>query len=321
MDLPTVSVVIPARDEAATIAHTIDAIHAQRYGAAIEIVVAEGRSTDDTRPTLDRLAESYEKLTIVDNPSGTTAAGLNAAIAVARGTVIVRCDAHAVLPGDYVATAVRLLRETGAANVGGLQRAVGAGGWQGAIAIAMTSPLGVGDSRFHYGSRPGPVDTVYLGVFDRAVLDEVGGFDESLIRNQDYELNHRLRQRGHVVWFDPSLVVEYRPRSSLIALGRQYFDYGRWKRTMLATNPSALRWRQLAPIALVLGLVGSLALAFTPWRRAAAVVPALYAAFVVVGGLVEAARRRQPSGTLLPLVLPTMHLAWGLGFLFGSTRR
>lgn len=321
MQLPTVSVVIPARDAADSVEATLNSVLAQRYDGSIEIVVAEGRSTDRTRTLLDRAAADHPAVRVVDNPSGETAAGLNAAIAAAGGSVIVRCDAHATLPPDYVATAVRVLAETGAANVGGVQKAVGRGAWQEAIAIAMTSPLGVGDSRFHYGGKAGPTDTVYLGTFDRRILDEVGGFDERLIRNQDYELNHRLRERGHVVWFDPSLVVTYRPRASLGGLWAQYFDYGRWKRTMLARNPSALRWRQLAPIGLVLGLAASTVVAVTGPRALAPLVPALYGAFIIGGAMVEAVRRRSAAALLLPAVLPTMHLGWGLGFLFGSTRR
>lgn len=321
MDLPTVSVVIPARDEASTIEQTIDAIRAQDYAGLMDIVVAEGASRDGTRQILDRLAKSFEELSVVDNPSGMTAAGLNAAIGFSAAKIVVRCDGHAILPPDYVRQAVRILLETGAANVGGRQHAVGEPGWKGAIAIAMTSPLGVGDSRFHYGGRAGAVDTVFLGVFDRVVLDEVGGFDETLIRNQDYELNHRIRKRGHVVWFDPSLVVEYRPRSSIRHLWNQYFEYGKWKRVMLASNPSALKWRQVAPVALLVGLVGSGVAAFTPLRRFAWLIPGAYFGFVAIGAAVEAVKRRQTSALLLPIVLPTMHLAWGLGFLVGSTRR
>lgn len=318
---PKVSVVIPARNESGTIRAAVEGALDQDYPGELEVIVAEGASSDDTRRVVEEMATAHPRLRVVDNPSGETAAGLNAAIAAAGGGVIIRCDGHARLPSDYVSTAVRILAETGAANVGGVQRAIGEPGWQEAIAIAMTSPLGVGDSRFHYGGTPGPTDTVYLGAFDRAILDEVGGFHEGLVRNQDYELNYRLRKAGHVVWFDPALEVTYRPRSSPAALWRQYFDYGRWKRAMLAANPGALRWRQLAPIALVLGLAASMVLSFTRWRWLASVVPLAYLLFLVAGTAAEGLRRRSPSVVLLPAVIPTMHIAWGLGFLVGSTRR
>ncbi len=157
------------------------------------------------------------------------------------GSIIARVDAHCVLPPGYLARALETLDRTGAANVGGVQHAVGSGTVGRAVAAAMTSRFGVGDARFHYGGDEGPADTAYLGVFDAAVLRSVGGYDESLVRNQDYELNWRLRDAGHLVWFDPGLVVRYHPRERLAALARQYFDYGRWKREMLRRNPRSLR--------------------------------------------------------------------------------
>ena len=260
------------------------------------------------------------RLLIIDNPGGHTAKGLNAAIAAASSDVIVRCDGHSELSPNYVSRAVEVLAQTGAANVGGRQAAVGTSFLQRAIAMAMTSPLGVGNSRFHYSGKPGPTDTVYLGVFQRSALDEVGGFDETLIRNQDYELNHRLRKAGHTVWFDPEMTVTYRPRSSLKTLWRQYFDYGAWKRTMLRSSPDALKARQLAPPLLLIGLVASIALFVAGRPVAAAIVPATYSAFTTLGTLVELFRRKDLAAIALPLVLPIMHLAWGLGFTVGESR-
>jgi succinoglycan biosynthesis protein ExoA len=189
---------------------------------------------------------------------------------------------------------------------------------QRAIAAAMSSPFGTGDARFHYGGEPGPIDTVYLGVFRAEVLRRLGGFDESLIRNQDYELNVRIRDAGEVVWFDPSLEVIYRPRGSLRGLASQYWQYGRWKRVTLRKHPGSLRMRQLAPPAALLGSVaGVLGTAWTPW---AACLPGLY--LVVIGGasLVTAPR---DLGVLLrlPSVFTTLHMAWGAGFLAGPPSR
>ena len=307
---------MPVRNEAGHLDAAIDAALAQDYEGALELVIADGESTDGTRRRLDERARADSRIKVVDNPVGNAAAGLNAAIAAASGEVLVRCDGHAELPPEYVRTAVEILSETGAANVGGVQAATGTGAIQRAIAVAMTSPLGVGDSRFHYSSSPGPTDTVYLGTFDRASVEEVGGFDESLTRNQDYDLNHRLRSAGRLVWFDPRLRVTYRARPSLGALWRQYYDYGRWKRRMLESAPKALKARQLAPPLLVLGLAVSGVLAVTG-TFGAAVVPALYGAFVGLGTLIEVVRRRDLTAFLLPIVLPVMHLGWGLGFLFG----
>jgi succinoglycan biosynthesis protein ExoA len=254
---------------------------------------------------------------VVDNPQGGTPGGLNRAIAAATGEVIARVDAHAELQPGYLRRAVVTLRETGAVNVGGVQRAVGTTPMQRAIAAAMSSRFGTGDARFHYGGDAGATDTVYLGVFDRMALDAVGGFDERLQRNQDYELNWRLREAGGTVWFDPQLEVVYRPRSDLRALGRQYWSYGRWKRVVLRQHPGSLRWRQLVPPAAVAanaaGLVGTVV---TPWTL---VIPGTYLAGVVVAAVI--AGRRDPATTLrLPAVFATMHHAWGAGFLAGPPR-
>ncbi|MDH3499892.1 MAG: glycosyltransferase family 2 protein [Acidimicrobiia bacterium] len=312
---PPVSVVVAARNEERTIERAVRSALDQDYPGPLDVIVADGDSNDGTRSIIEQIGD--ERVILVDNPDRHTAAGLNRAIRAARGEVVVRCDGHAVLPSGYVSTAVRVLRDTGAGNVGGIQAATGTTLFARAVALAMTSRLGVGDSRFHLGGRAGPVDTVYLGVFDRAKLDAVGLYDETLVRNQDYELNHRLREAGHIVWFTPELVVEYQPRGSLIDLSRQYFDYGRWKRAMLTANPSAVRWRQLVPPLFVLTLAVSLILLLTGHRAFGMVIPLAYATALVLGTLWSLVVRRSVSAVLLPIVLPTMHVAWGSGFLIG----
>jgi glycosyltransferase involved in cell wall biosynthesis len=278
-------------------------------------------SDDGTRETVAELAATDPRVRLVDNPAGTAPAALNAAIRASTGTVVVRCDAHAVLPAGYVARAVAQLQVTGAANVGGIQAATGTSFVQRAIAMAMRSPLGVGDAKFRHATNAGPVDTVYLGVFRRNAIEAVGLFDERMVRNQDYELNVRLRDAGETVWLDPGLVVEYAPRRSLGALARQYFDYGAGKRKMLSLHPGSLRWRQTAPPALVVGLVGSAVAAVIGARAAATVLPATYAAVLVAGGAREAVRRRDPAAAIFPAATATMHVSWGLGFLIGRAPR
>ena len=308
------------RNEAAHLETTLRTVFSQDYEGRLEVVVAEGRSTDGTLDILRRCASEDPRLKVVDNPELGVGAGLNRAIGAAGGQILVRCDGHAELAPDYVRLAVGLLEETGAANVGGRQDAVGTSTIHRAIALAMNSPAAAGTARFRYSSVAGPADTVYLGVFDRQALEEVGGFDPALVRNQDYELNHRLRQSGNLVWFDPRLAVTYRPRSGLRALWRQYLDYGRWKRVMLLRNPGALRLRQLAPPSLVTGLIASAigaAIGSPLWW----LPPAGYGMLVAVSTLSEAIRRRDRAAWLLPAVMPTMHLAWGIGFLFVPVRR
>lgn len=315
--LPAVSVVMPVRNEVASVEEALLSALGQNYPGPLEVVVADGMSEDGTRELLDRLAGGNPRVRLVENPRGSTPAGLNAAIRASSGEVIVRCDGHAVLPPDYVRRAVEILGETGADNVGGIQAAQGKGVLQRAIALGMSTPFGVGDARFHYGGPAGPADTVYLGAFRRSALERVGLFDESLGRSQDSDLNYRIRASGGSVYFHPDLRVVYRPRPGLGSLWQQYWRSGAWKRELLGRRPGSLRWRQLVSPALVLALFGSAILALTPWRKVALLAPALYAAEVMFATIWTALRRGDPAALLLPVVLPTMHLAWGLGFLLG----
>lgn len=315
------SVVLPVRNEARTIERAIRSVLEQEYPEPIEVVVADGMSSDGTRDVLLTIAAGEPRLRVVDNETGITPAGLNVAIRASTGEVVVRCDGHGVMPQGYIRRAVEILRETGADNVGGMQDAHGKGLLQQAVAIGMSIPMGVGDARFHLGGPPGPVDTVFLGVFRRSALDRVGLFDEALERNQDSELNYRIRATGGVVYFHPDLRVGYYPRRSLKTLWGQYFGSGAWKRaTFRRSGIGALRPRQAAPVALVLGLVASGVLALTPWRAAGAVLPAMYGAALITTALLTAAKRRRSVALLLPVVLAVMHVGWGLGFLVGRVR-
>lgn len=296
--------IIPARDAADVLPRALGSISDQDYDNIIEVVVAAA-----DRGTAD-VAEQAGAL-VVTNPSGATPTGLNLAIAASKGEVIVRCDAQSILPASYVSRATATLVRTGAVNVGGMQVPKGVTPWGEAIATAMSSPWGAGDARYRVGGEEGPVETVYLGVFRRGPLESVGGFDEAFQRNQDYELNHRLIAAGGVVWFDPDLRVEYRPRDSLRALARQYFDYGRAKRQFARTYKRSLRPRQLAAPTLVVGLViATVASVFIP---PLIFVPLLYLLGIVLAGLASERHSLRVSAALA-----TMHLSWGLGFLVGK---
>ncbi len=312
---PAVSVVMPARDAAGSVAAAMRAALAQEYPGDLELVVAVAAGSDGTRSAALEVADVDPRVIVVENPEGTASAGLNLAIRRCRGDVVVRCDAQALLPAGYVLRAVRTLDETGADVVGGMQAASGTTPLERAIAIGMTTPVGTGGPRFRVGGEPGPTDTVYLGVFRRSTLRTVGLFDEAMVRNQDYELNHRIRSEGGTVYFDPELTVAYRPRHTLRGLWRQYFDYGTWKRRMLRRHPESIRARQLAAPLLVIGLVASIVLAFTPWRALALVIPGAYALALLATAAVELIRRRDPAALLAPATVATMHLAWGIGFL------
>jgi succinoglycan biosynthesis protein ExoA len=310
---PDVSVVMPVRDEAIALGAAVESVLRQEYPGSLEVVLAVAPSGDGTDAVAERLAARDPRVRWVRNPAGTTPAGLNTAIGHSDGEVVVRLDGHAELDDGYVRLAVEVLERTGADNVGGIQQATGATRFERAVAAAMTSRFGVGDAKFHYGGTAGPTDTVYLGVFRRSALERVGGFDESLIRNQDYELNWRIRASGGVVWFDPRLRVGYRPRPTLQALARQYYEYGWWKAEVLRRHPASARWRQLVPPVAAAANVAGVALMLRG-RRWAAVVPLTYLAASAVAS-VSASRGDPTVAARLPGVFATMHHAWAAGFI------
>lgn len=312
-DWPSVSVVVPVRNEEAHLDAAVTAILEQDYPTPFDVCLAVAPSDDGTRELADRLAASNDRVRIVDNPRGVTPAGLNAAIRATTGDVIVRVDGHATLSPGYIRRAVETMRRTGAVNVGGVQRAEGTTDFERAVAIAMTSRMGVGDARFHLGGDEGPVDTVYLGVFRRDALEAAGLFDEDLVRNQDYELNIRLRENGGIVWFDPLLSVGYRPRSRVRDLARQYFQYGTWKRRVLIRHPRSVKARQVIPPVVTIAVIGGVFVA--PFAPLALLLPIGYLAAVGLAALVS----RQPVSMTARLlaIYPTMHLSWGAGFLVG----
>jgi succinoglycan biosynthesis protein ExoA len=313
---PRVSVVMTARDAGATIDETVAAVLSQGY-PDLELVVAEGLSADDTRDRLAAAAARDARVRLVDNPEGHTPAGLNAAIAASGGEVIVRCDAHSRLPEGYVQAVVDLLTQTGAAVVGGVQAPRGRSAFGRAVAAAMRSRLGSGSARYRTGRRSGATDTVYLGAFRRDALEAAGGFDERMLRNQDYDLNHRIRRRGGTVWLDTDLRVGYRPRETPGALWRQYFAYGRWKRAGLRLHPAAARLRQAAPPLFVLAVASAAVVAARGSPVALLALTAAYGVSLAAAAAAALVRTRDAAVLLMPVALAVMHLAWGIGFLVG----
>jgi succinoglycan biosynthesis protein ExoA len=319
--LPRVGVVMPILNEERHLVEAVDAVLGQDYDGPLHLVLALGPSHDRTDALAAELVARDRRVRTVQNPSGRTPEALNAAIGALDPDVevVVRVDGHGVLDRDYVATAVELLAETGAANVGGLMDAEGVTSFERAVAAAMTSRLGVGSARFHTGGEPGPADTVYLGVFRSEWLRRTGGYDPRFTRAQDWELNHRIREAGGLVWFSPRLRVAYRPRPTLAALARQYRDYGRWRRVVARTHSGTINARYLAPPAALAGVVLGLVGGFVWWPLW--LVPGAYLAATTVGGLtVRDARLRGSDRLWLPVVLPTMHLSWGWGFLTSRVR-
>jgi succinoglycan biosynthesis protein ExoA len=300
------SFVMPVRNEEKYLASAVESVFAQAAPGKTELILAIAPSVDRTRAIAEELQSRFKTLKIVDNPTGDTASGLNLAIAAASYDVIVRVDAHSQLTENYLTTALEVMRETGAANVGGRMQAVGVSPLQHAVAFGYNNRVGLGGGSFHVGGKAGAVDTVYLGVFQKSWLQKVGGFDPKWVRGQDWELNQRIREAGGVVWFDPRLVVNYFPRSSLSALARQFYQTGVWRGALTRQAPfqSSIRY-WIPPLFVVAALFG-----FPLW---------LYLLFI---GLIAFNALELPNGVKLRvlLVLPTMHFSWGIGFWVGLIR-
>jgi glycosyltransferase involved in cell wall biosynthesis len=307
-----ISVILPVLNEEKYLEDAVNAILAQQYDGKIEVILAVAPSDDRTLEIAQRLHMNDPRVVIVENPSGRTAAGLNLAIAASQYSIIVRVDGHANIPNNYCELVSEVLETTGAVNVGGVMAAEGKSLFEKSVACAMRSPLGVGASRFHTGGSAGEVDTVYLGAFRKEALLAAGGFDERFTRAQDWELNFRLRQAGGVVYFDPRLVVTYRPRSTVKALAKQYFEYGRWRRVVSRRHQGTINYRYLAPPFTVAATLLSLILGWlvSPFLF----IPALvYAVFILIASVVIG--KSMGEFLCLPTILLTMHISWGLGFL------
>jgi succinoglycan biosynthesis protein ExoA len=298
----TVTVAIPTLNEARHLERTLAAIGAQRYPHIVEVLVADGGSTDATR----EIAAATPLTRVIDNPGVHQAAGLNRIIEEAKGDVIVRVDGHCELPAEYVARCVEVLASSNAAMVGGAMVPVGTSASSRAVASAMASRIGAGPARFHVGGQAGWVDTVYLGAFPTDLAREVGGYAEELVTNEDAEFAIRMGRRGGI-WFDPTIFSHYTPRSGVREVARQFYRYGLGRAATMRRHPTCLKARQLAAPALVLGLL-------SPFRRPVAIA---YVGVLAVGSL-QARREGVDAAARVPAVLAAMHLSWGIGLLVGA---
>jgi glycosyltransferase involved in cell wall biosynthesis len=308
---PSISVILPVLNEETHLEEAVHSILSQDYQGKLEVILAVGPSRDRTLEIAQSISRRDSRVVLVDNPSGRTAAGLNIALNKSQSPVVVRVDGHAHIPNDYITLIVEILNKTGAVNVGGVMAAVGTTPFERAVAGAMRSPLGVGASRFHTGGEAGIVDTVYLGAFRREALVAIGGFDERFTRAQDWELNFRLRENGGVVYFDPRLHVTYRPRSTVKALAKQYFEYGRWRRVVSRRHSGTINYRYLAPPFALVGFTLSLIAGF--FLPILFIPAAIYLLFVLAASVRIASSIGEYF--LLLTVIPTMHFAWGAGFI------
>ncbi len=325
---PGVSVVMPVLNEERHLAAAVGKVLDQDYPGELELILSIGPSTDRTVEIAEKLAATDRRVRVVDNPAARTPHALNLGIAAARHPIVVRVDGHGELTDGYVRRAVELLSETGAANVGGVMDARGTTPFEEAVAAAYTTRLGLGGSAFHLADSPaGEADTVFLGVFRKEAVLAVGGFDESMHRAQDWELNYRLRRSGQRIWFSPDLRVTYRPRSTLRALAAQMYETGKWRREVVRRHRETINVRYLAPPLAVLGVTVGTVLglcglaARSRLLQSGFLAPAGYLAVVLSGAVTAPEGTSLGARLRLPLVLAATHMSWGLGFLIGLRSR
>jgi glycosyltransferase involved in cell wall biosynthesis len=303
VDLKDVSFVMPVLNEQDYLAIAVESVLGQKTPGKKQLVLALGPSTDKTNKIAESLAKKYRTLILIENPTGLTATGLNLAIEKSSYETIIRVDAHSELSDNYAASAVKILNTTGAANVGGMMIAKGRTAFQKAVAFGYNSRFGLGGGSFHVGGQSGPADTVYLGCFRKSIITELGLYEAKWVRGQDWELNLRIRQAGHTVWFDPELKVGYYPRESIKALGRQFYSTGVWRGALTKQNPMESSFRYWIPPLLVAASLLQVPL----WIYLLAV------ALVSFG----VSKLDLSSKFWLLAVLPTMHFCWGIGFWVG----
>jgi glycosyltransferase involved in cell wall biosynthesis len=329
--LPGVSYVMPVLNEGSYIETAIRTVLEQDYAGEKELILALGPSSDGTTELVQSLASGDPRIVVVFNPATDIPVGLNTAIRASRHPIIIRVDAHSELDPNYTRLAIDTLTRTGAANVGGVMRARGKTVFQSAVARAYNSRFGLGGGSYHGGAEEGPAESAYLGVIRRAVLDEVNLFDETVRRGEDWELNLRIRNAGHSVWFDPSLEVTYWPRESWSKLVRQFAATGIWRGELVRRYPGRNPWRFFAPPLLVVTVLLSLVLlvlqvvgVVSGWPGLVLSLiyfgPVAYVLLLVLICFSRAGGPRWSDRWRFFLVLPTMHFSWGVGFLLGLLR-
>jgi succinoglycan biosynthesis protein ExoA len=318
---------MPVLNDVTHVRSAVDSILSQDYTGPFEITIAVAPSIDGTMELVEDLASAHARIRVIENEVGSTPAGLNLAIRASVHPVVIRVDAHSTLPPHYARIAVETMARTGADNVGGIMDAQGRSSFERAVARAYGTKVGLGGTKLHVGGAEGAAETVYLGVFNRETLLRVGLFNEDIKRGQDWELNRRIRASGGTVWFTPELKVSYRPRPTLSRLARQMLSTGLWRGELARRFPSANGLRYFIPPVTVLaavvgtlfGLVGlvQLVLGGHPWLLWGFAIPAAYLVFVVIATLVYALPDGGATAARFLVVLPCIHVCWGIGFVLG----
>jgi succinoglycan biosynthesis protein ExoA len=321
--MPTISVIVPCYNEEKTIQLLLSSINAQTWPVSdLEVIIADGLSTDRTRQKINEFQTAHPDLVIrvVENPRRNIPAALNSALAQAQGEYIVRLDAHSRPDEHYIERCLADLRDRQVEMVGGIWKIhPGSEGWMAkSIASAAAHPLGVGDALYRYTTHASLVDTVPFGAYRRDLLKKIGLYDETLLTNEDYEFNTRIRQAGGKIWLNPDIHSIYYARSSLRSLAKQYWRYGYWKYQMLRRYPRSLRLRQAVPPVFVLSVASLCILAFI-WQLARVLLLLEIGIYLLVllAGSIQQTRQSGDFRMLvgIPLAIATMHFTWGAGFI------
>jgi glycosyltransferase involved in cell wall biosynthesis len=312
---PAISVIMPVLNEEAHIADAIESVLAQEYPGEIELLLALGPSTDKTNELAAAIAKKNKKVRLIDNPRGLTTVGLNECIRQSKSEIIIRIDAHSEPAEGYFKRGVEILQEQKADLVGGIMDARGKASFQSAVAWAYTSRFGIGGANFHVGGEAGEAESAYLGIFKKIALERVNGYDEEIIRGEDWELAQRIKKTGGLVWFSPELRVVYWPRGTVAKLAKQFMATGIWRGDLTRRDPSGASRRYWIPPLVVFACVsGIFSLAY---GNPVGILPS---AFYLLGVafLATIARNMSPKQRLaIMIALPVMHFSWGIGFWRG----
>ena len=315
---PSVTVIMPVRNEQAHLAGAVESVLSQNYPGNLEITLAIGPSIDQTFIVAKELAAKYPNIKLIENPKGLTTSGLNLAIALSTSDVIIRVDAHSELSPNYIARGVEILAETESVLVGGVMSAVGKTALQKAVAFGYGSRFGLGGGSYHVGGKAGEAESAYLGIFDAKALKKVGGYDEKIIRGEDWDLAQRLKASGGKVWFSPELVVKYWPRSNIKALAWQFYSTGIWRGDLTRRAPGKASIRYFLPPLALLLLVGLVVLAsLGVIGELDLIIPIALYLLVLAFASATAKQLGILDRLAIFVALPVMHLSWASGFWIG----
>jgi glycosyltransferase involved in cell wall biosynthesis len=316
--LPPVTVIMPVLNEESHLEASVQSILSQSYPTDVELILALGPSHDSTNAIAKLLAKKDKRIKLLDNPRGLTTVGLNAAIKIAKHDYIVRIDAHSEPAENYLQDGIRILIEQDADEVGGIMDARGRSAFQKAVAFAYTSRWGIGGASYHVGGEAGEAESAYLGIFKKSALERVGGYDEAIIRGEDWELAQRIKKTGGKVWFSPELRVTYWPRGRFGRLVKQFYSTGVWRGDLTRRDIGGASKRYFVPPVLFIGL--ALGLVLVAFGQLIGVLPAAAYLLGITLVAVLAKGLSLKSRAALVIALATMHLSWGWGFIRGFAR-